>query len=114
MTSPNLTLREWNRAFDRGIVRGAGARQARVTYPVGMARSPLTLAALATSAVAGLAVTAASRLGSGPSGSFDQAVLDTRDGRRMIIRVPRMQSAETEASADLVALRALSTGIRSR
>ncbi|HEV7955968.1 MAG: macrolide 2-phosphotransferase [Microbacteriaceae bacterium] len=79
-----------------------------------MARSPLTLAALATSAVAGLDVTAASRFGSGPLGGFEQSVLVARDGQRLLIRVPRRQDAETRASADLVALRALSTGIRGR
>ncbi len=79
-----------------------------------MVRSPLTLAALATSAVPALDVTAATRLGTGPLGSFEQAVLDTRDGPRMLIRVPRSQAAETQASADLIALRALSSGIRSR
>lgn len=86
----------------------------RAAYPVGMARSPLTLAALATSAVAELDVTAAHRLGSGAPGSFEQAVLDTRDGRKILIRVPRTEAAETQASADLVALAALSTGIRTR
>jgi len=84
------------------------------TYPVGMARSPLTLAALATSAVAGLDITAARRLGNGAPGSFEQAVLDSRDGKQLLIRVPRSQAAESRASAELIALRALSTGIRGR
>ncbi|MET3768657.1 aminoglycoside phosphotransferase (APT) family kinase protein [Marisediminicola sp. UYEF4] len=79
-----------------------------------MARSPLTLAALATSAVAGLDVTTASRHGSGSGGDYEQAALSTRDGQRLLIRVPRSPSAETQASADLIALRALSTGIRAR
>lgn len=77
-----------------------------------MARSSLTLAALATSAVAGLDVTTASRHDSG--GDFEQAVLSARDGRNLLVSVPRSQSAETQASAELISLRALSTGIRER
>lgn len=84
-----------------------------------MARSHLTLAALATSAVADLDVAQAGRHGHRPGspgahGRFDSALLIDREGRRLIIRVPRGQSAETEQSADLVALRALTTGNRSR
>lgn len=79
-----------------------------------MARSALTLAALATAAVSGLDVTAASRLGSGTIGSFEQAVLDTREGRRVVIRVPRTQAAEAQASSNLAALSALSAGVRGR
>ncbi|WP_234407337.1 phosphotransferase [Microterricola viridarii] len=41
-------------------------------------------------------------------------MLSIRDGNELIVRVPRNQAAETEQSADLVALRALSTGVRSR
>ncbi len=76
-------------------------------------RSPLTLAALATSAVAGLDVTHAAPLG-GSGGDVDSALLSTRDGRTLVIRVPRTASAESEQSADLVAVRALSDGVRAR
>jgi aminoglycoside phosphotransferase (APT) family kinase protein len=76
-------------------------------------RSPLTLAALATSAVAGLDVTHAAPLG-GTGGDVDSALLSTRDGRTLVIRVPRTASAESEQSADLVAVRALSDGVRAR
>ena len=79
-----------------------------------MARSHLTLAALATSAVPGLDVVRAGRHGHGARGRFDSAVLVGGDGQQLIIRVPRSQSAETEQSADLVALRALTVGNRSR
>lgn len=79
-----------------------------------MARSHLTLAALATSAVAGLDVAQARAHSQRAHGRFDSALLIGRDGRRLIIRVPRSQSAETEQSADLVALRALTIGNRSR
>ncbi|PJJ62283.1 aminoglycoside phosphotransferase (APT) family kinase protein [Compostimonas suwonensis] len=80
----------------------------------GMARSHLTLAALATAAVPGVDVVAARTYSLGEQGDFDSALLTTRDGRELVIRVPTSQSAETEQSADLIALRALTTGVRSR
>jgi macrolide phosphotransferase len=85
----------------------------RPTYPVVMARSHLTLAALATSAVAGLDIVGAQPFGA-PGGHFDTAILTGRDGRHWIVRVPRSERAEQEQSADLIALRALSTGVRAR
>lgn len=78
-----------------------------------MARSHLTLAALATSAVAGLEVAGAQPFGS-RGGDFDAAILTGRDGRHWIVRVPRSERAEQEQSADLIALRALSPGVRAR
>ncbi|MET0161765.1 MAG: phosphotransferase [Microbacteriaceae bacterium] len=78
-----------------------------------MARSHLTLAALATAAVSGLDVVSTSSHGSG-EGDFDSALLTARDGSHWIIRVPRSQAAESTQSADAVGLRALSTGVRSR
>jgi aminoglycoside phosphotransferase (APT) family kinase protein len=78
-----------------------------------MVRSHLTLAALATSAVAGLDIAGAQPFGS-PGGDFDAAILTGRDGRHWVIRVPRSERAEQEQSADLIALRALSTGVRAR
>ena len=83
----------------------------RPTYPVVMARSHFTLAALATSAVAGLDVVGTQPFGSTGHGDFDAALLTGRDGRHWIVRVPRSERAEAEQSADLVALRALSTGV---
>lgn len=85
----------------------------RSTYPVVMARSHLTLAALATSAVAGLDIAGAQPFGA-PGGDFDACLLTGRDGRHWTVRVPRSERAEAEQSADLVALRALSAGVRSR
>jgi macrolide phosphotransferase len=79
-----------------------------------MARSHLTLAALATSALPGLDVAQARAHSQRAHGLFDSALIIDRDGRQLIIRVPRSQSAETEQSADLVALRALTVGNRSR
>lgn len=78
-----------------------------------MARSPFTLAALATSAVADLDVVGAAPHGS-RGGDFDSAVLTGRDGQLWMVSVPRSERAEQEQSADLVALRALSTGARAR
>jgi macrolide phosphotransferase len=79
-----------------------------------MARSHLTLAALATNAVPDLDVAHARNYSRGANGLFDSALLITRDEKELIIRVPTSQAAETEQSADLVALRALTTGNRSR
>jgi aminoglycoside phosphotransferase (APT) family kinase protein len=78
-----------------------------------MARSHLTLAALATSAVDGLDVAGSQPFGS-PGGDFDAALLTGTDGRHWTVRVPRSERAEAEQSADLVALRALSAGVRTR
>ncbi|MET1043877.1 MAG: phosphotransferase [Microbacteriaceae bacterium] len=79
-----------------------------------MARSHFTLAALATAAVADLDVVKAAPFGSVSGGEFSSALLTGRDGKHWIIRVPRQSRAESEQSADLVALRALSAGVRAR
>lgn len=79
-----------------------------------MARSHLTLAALATSAVPGLDVSATQPFTNSSHGDFDSAYLTGRDGRHLIIRVPTSPLAEQEQLGDLIALRALSAGIRSR
>jgi macrolide phosphotransferase len=76
-----------------------------------MARSPLTLAALATSAVPGLDVIGAAPL---PGRTFDSALLAASDRRDWVIRVPRSPEAEARQSAELLALGALTGGIRSR
>jgi macrolide phosphotransferase len=81
---------------------------------MGMARSHLTLAALATSAVPELDIVGATPFGAGRGSDYDAAILTGRDGRHWIIRVPNNERAEAEQSADLVALRALSAGVRSR
>ncbi|MCJ1696202.1 phosphotransferase [Rathayibacter caricis] len=79
-----------------------------------MARSHLTLAALATSAVEGLDVRTARAFTHSTHGDFDSALLSTRDGARLLVRVPTSPLAEQEQLGDLVALRALTAGIRSR
>jgi macrolide phosphotransferase len=80
---------------------------------VGMARTPLTLAALATAAVPGLDVLRADRLGSA-GGDADVARLTARDGRTLVVRLPRTPSGEQQQAAESVALRALSDGVRNR
>lgn len=94
-------------------VANTGRRRA-ATYPVVMARTHLTLAALATAAVEGLDVVQSSQFSADGAGDFESCLLTGRDGRHWIIRVPRTERAEAEQSADLVALRALSAGIRAR
>jgi aminoglycoside phosphotransferase (APT) family kinase protein len=79
-----------------------------------MARSHLTLAALATSAVPDLDIAGTRSFSYDLHGDFDSALLTSRDGTEMIIRVPASQEAETEQSADLVALRSLTPGVRAR
>ena len=97
------------------MTRVAVARdRTETTYPDGMARSHLTLAALATAAVPELNAASAMAIGSGTHGDYEAALVTGTDGAHWIIRVPNSDRAEAEQSADLVALRALSTGIRSR
>ncbi|RUQ99262.1 phosphotransferase [Labedella endophytica] len=79
-----------------------------------MARSHLTLAALATSAVPGLTVVGSGPLGLGATGDFDSALLRTAAGDEVVVRVPTSQRAETEQARELIALAALTDGIRSR
>ena len=79
-----------------------------------MARSHLTLAALATSAVPDLEVAGTRSYSYDLHGDFESALLTARDGTELIIRVPASQDAETEQSADLLALRALTSGVRAR
>ncbi len=79
-----------------------------------MARSHLTLAALATSAVPDLDIAGTRSYSYDLHGDFESALLTSRDGTELIIRVPTSQDAETEQSADLVALHALTPGVRAR
>ncbi|WP_286309834.1 protein kinase family protein [Agromyces mangrovi Wang et al. 2018] len=69
---------------------------------------------MATAAVPGLEVSGARPHSRGSYGQFDSALLRSTDGRTLLIRVPTSSGAELEQSADLVALRALSAGIRAR
>lgn len=79
-----------------------------------MARSHLTLAALATSAVAGADVVSSRPLAAGGPARYDSAVVALRSGEEYVVRVPIDPDAESEQSRDLVALNALTPGVRSR
>ncbi|MGK9219393.1 MULTISPECIES: phosphotransferase [unclassified Microbacterium] len=77
-----------------------------------MPRSLLTLAAAATAAVPGAEVTGVRSLTAGGAGRFDAAVATLADGRELVVRVPVDEAAEREISAEIVALRALTSGVR--
>lgn len=79
-----------------------------------MARSHLTLAALAASAVAGLTVTHARPFSTGGQGDFDSAVLTEQGGGLLLVRVPNSEAAELEQATEVAALALLSHGVRSR
>ena len=76
-----------------------------------MARTPLTLAALATSAVPGLTVAGVREHRGSGDDEFHSAVLETERGM-VIIRVPRNGVAEVRQSSELLGLSALSEGAR--
>lgn len=78
-----------------------------------MASTPFTLAALATSAVPGLVVTGTRVHTGNGDGLFTSAVLETDSGS-VIVRVPTSSTAESQHSAELLALAALSEGARER
>ncbi|MDO9397979.1 MAG: phosphotransferase [Herbiconiux sp.] len=79
-----------------------------------MARSHFTLAALATSAVAGADIVATRPLTGTGAARFDSAVVTLRSGDEYVVRVPVTAEAESEQSRDLVALNALTPGVRTR
>lgn len=87
------------------------AHGANAAYAEGMATTPFTLAALATSAVAGLVVTGARAHTSGSGGAFTSAVLDTAD-HAVIVRIPATEAAEVQQSAELLSAAALADGAR--
>jgi len=76
-----------------------------------MARSPFTLAALASAAVPGLEV---SHAGPVADPDYDAAVLAAADGREWLVRVPRTRSADSRLQRELAALAALTQGARAR
>lgn len=77
-----------------------------------MARSPLTLAAAVTAAVPDVEVVGVRRLTAGGGGRFDAAVARLADGRELVARVANEESADQEIAAEVVALRALTPGVR--
>ncbi len=94
-----------------GLCAWRDAREAIAAYAEGMATTPFTLAALATSAVPGLVVTGTRAHTSGSSGEFTSAVLGSESGE-VIIRVPATPAAEVRQSAELLSLAALAEGAR--
>ncbi len=81
-------------------------------YPGGMARSPLTLAAAAVSALPRVRVVGAGELTAHGAGRHDAAVVTTEDGRTLVVRAPVDADAARELAAEALALRALSPGVR--
>lgn len=79
-----------------------------------MARSHLTLAALATSAVAGFVPVRSSSFSTGQHGDFFAAVVEDAAGRKLLVRVPNSAEAEAQLSSELHALEHMSAGVRSR
>ncbi|SEC52925.1 Phosphotransferase enzyme family protein [Paramicrobacterium humi] len=79
-----------------------------------MARSPLTLAAVAASALPDTSFVGSGPLGHGESGEFDSALLLGDDQSQYVVRVPTTQQAETDQSRELLVLQSMSDGIRSR
>lgn len=77
-----------------------------------MASTPLTLAALATSAVPGLHVLGSRLHSDGGGDEYTSAVVVSEEGE-LIIRVPRSPAAEVRQSGELLGLAALADGARS-
>ncbi|MET1051895.1 MAG: phosphotransferase [Mycetocola sp.] len=69
---------------------------------------------MATSAVADLQIVGAGPFGHGTTGDFDSALLRTSDDRELVVRVPTNERAASEQSVELIALQAMTAGIRSR
>lgn len=79
-----------------------------------MARSHITLAALATAAVPGFDPVQAQAFSTGMHGDFFAAVVSDSDGRELIVRVPNSAEAESQLAAEKYALETMSPGVRSR
>ncbi|MDP5227187.1 MULTISPECIES: phosphotransferase [Arthrobacter] len=76
-----------------------------------MKRSPLELAALATAAVPGLALTAV-RPDTDDPADFDAALLYGEDETRWRVRSPRHEEASTRLESEFAVLRAFTAGVR--
>lgn len=77
-----------------------------------MGRSPFTLAAAVTAALAGAEVTGTRVLTADGDARFDSAVATLADGRELAIRVADDDDAAREIAAEAIALRSLTTGAR--
>ncbi|GGE85340.1 phosphotransferase [Mycetocola zhadangensis] len=69
---------------------------------------------MATSAVADLQLVGSGPFGHGQTGDFDSALLRTADDRELVIRVPANEQSASDQSVELIALQAMTAGIRSR
>ncbi|MCP2030427.1 aminoglycoside phosphotransferase (APT) family kinase protein [Okibacterium sp. HSC-33S16] len=69
---------------------------------------------MATSAVADLQLVGSGPFGHGQTGDFDSALLRTTDDRELVIRVPANEQSASDQSVELIALSAMTAGIRSR
>ncbi|AXE54790.1 phosphotransferase [Aurantimicrobium sp. MWH-Uga1] len=79
-----------------------------------MARSHITLAALATAAVPGFDPVQAQAFSTGMHGDFFAAIVTDAAGRELIVRVPNSAEAEAQLGAEKYALETMTAGIRSR
>ena len=79
-----------------------------------MARSHLTLAALATAAVPGFEPTGTQTLSTGAHGEFDTALVSQHGGETYLVRVPTSMSSQNDLINQQVALEAMTQGVRSR
>lgn len=77
-----------------------------------MARSPLILAASATTALPGTAFTSARALSENAAGRFDSALARTDDGREVVVRMPAGEEGAHDLAAESRALHALTAGVR--
>ncbi len=98
--------------FD-GYARGVHRYREPLPTLNGMAITPLTLAALATSAVPDLQVTGYRGHSHHAEGAFSAAVIFT-DAQQLIVRVPRSPAAEVTQSAEMLGLAALADGARAQ
>ncbi|RLP76466.1 macrolide 2'-phosphotransferase [Mycetocola tolaasinivorans] len=69
---------------------------------------------MATAAVPGLAVRASGPLQLDGTGDFDSALLRTATDEDLVIRIPNTERAAGEQAIELIALQAMTAGIRSR
>ena len=76
---------------------------------LGMGKSPLILAALATDAVSGLNVRNAVTITGESGGNFDSALLTDANGEHYVVRIPTTPAAGTELELELQVLKNLSS-----
>lgn len=77
-----------------------------------MARSPLILAASATSALPRTVITTVNALTENAGGRFDTALARTDDGRELVVRMPAGEESAADLAAESRALHALTAGVR--